>query len=101
MNEVVYVVAKYYIGPMNRYDGSGNTDTASITLYRNRDDALNYIIDDINETIAEDNENYVDPKDMIKLTNIDYNNMIDELNRHGIYNYEHQYMYTLEQTNIL
>ena len=46
---MAYIVANYYIGPFQRYDGTGNTDEAQITLFAEREKAIKYIIDMIIE----------------------------------------------------
>lgn len=53
---MIYIVANYYIGPMCRYDGTGNTDLATILLFEKEEKAIQHVIDKIIEEILHSNE---------------------------------------------
>ncbi len=85
-----YVLATYYIGYSSRYDGSGNTDTASIQLFRTQEEAINTVIsvirEEINGQIADNIRD--DPK-------FDDVQIISRALINGFYNFEDHYMFTL------
>ena len=90
---MAYVVASYYVGPMCRYDGSGNTDEATIDLFSDKERAIQYIIDDIQQQIDEDDDrsegNFADEKRIRK-----------DLEKYNSYTFEETYMYTLRYHSI-
>lgn len=96
---MAFVVASYYIGPMNRYDGSGNTDLADIKLFADKGHAINYIINSIRKNIDDDN-NGRNVEDQVILSEDDVTKVTKKLNKHRFYNEDDMYMYTLEFTEI-
>ena len=94
---MAYIVAQYYIGPMCRYDGSGNTDQASLFLFKDRDKAVEFIINQINESIQQDNE---DNPDQPRRTFDDLDNLNKRLEEYGTYNFDDVDMFTLEFAEI-
>jgi len=82
---MAYVLNIYYIGPMSRYDGTGNTDVAHTCLFSKKDTAINYAIEFINDATNDE----IDPKDPYVQT------LKNDLSM-GTCNYGDIYMATLE-----
>src|SRR5581483_1641328 len=93
-NNMAYTVAKYYIGPLARYDGTGNTDTASIHLFKEKEMAIQFILKQIQEDI--DNMNTNDNKTDEPYIFADMENFMKNIKEHGMYNHEDTIMYTVE-----
>jgi hypothetical protein len=93
---MAFVVAFYYTGFSSRYDGSGNTDTATIRLFSSVDVAIEaahrFILCHIEQQIFDGVRE--DPKFD------DYENMKRKLEESGTYNFEDTYMITMEHRNI-
>ena len=81
---------------MCRYDGSGNTDQASIFLFKERDKAVEFIINQINESIKEVDCCLGQPP----RTFDDLDNLNKRLTDYGTYNFDDIKMFTLEFAEI-
>jgi hypothetical protein len=89
---MAYVLATYYIGWSNQYDGSGNTDTAAIHLFHDKENAIQAAIKSIQETI----DDQVSANVRTDLTFNDETNLKERLEKYAMYNFEDHYMFTLE-----
>jgi peptide subunit release factor RF-3 len=94
---MAYVLATYYIGLGNSYDGTYDTDTATIRLFISKktaiEEALNFIRDIIREQIvggARDSTDFTFEEEVMKRT----------LKNGDAYNFEDTYMVTLERCKI-
>ena len=92
---MVYVVAIYFIGPLSRYDGTGNTDKVSIRLFYDEAKAIQAILDEIQNIIDED-INY----DQINIQFEDEGKLRKGIDEYGFYTFDNRYMFTLEILSI-
>jgi hypothetical protein len=97
---MTYVVAEYYIGFMSRYDGTANTDMARISLFREKQTAIDFIIKKIIENEADDATLDETKNPAAPPTFNDIENLIDCLEQYEMYNYDNLYMFTLELISI-
>lgn len=93
-----YIVAQYYIGPFNRYDGTGNTDKASIFLFNDRDIAVKFILKQIQQII---DEIISDNSDKFPQIFDDMANFTEAIDKYNMYNYSDTHMFTLEKSKIV
>lgn len=89
---MAYIVANYYIGACMRYDGSGNTDKAEISLFMDKGNGIKYVIDTINNSYDEDEEELPTIEEITKIKK--------KLNKWGICNFRDTYMFTIEFAEI-
>lgn len=90
---MAYIVAEYYIGPCNRYDGTGNTDKATLKLFLDKEIAILNILDEIEREEIVD-RTYIDKVKLeARLTLSD---------KYGtMYNFEDTMMYTIEYSDFI
>ena len=94
---MAYILATYFIGPLSRYDGSRNSDYASITLFETNEKATQHVIDFIIENVKESNADLdqnrvISDSDIIKIRK--------KLNKYGRYTFDDTYMFTIEYAEI-
>ena len=94
---MAYVVAEYYIGPWKRYDGTGNTDEATISLFKEKTTAFEFIVKKIQEDIDDNN---LDNPDEPSQTFDDLAELKKRIEEYGMYNYNDLYMFTLRHEEI-
>ena len=97
---MAYIVAQYYIGPWNRYDGTGNTDKANMSLFKEKSKAIEFIIKQIQTDITECYADVDDPTTPPQ-TFDDFDNLTSDLETYGYYNYNDSSMFVLEFHPIL
>jgi hypothetical protein len=100
---MLFVVSEYYIGFSARYDGTGNTDSASISIFRERDRAITHIISQINDIIRNDIDDAEDKdtaEEYLKMSNDEMTEMVVRLNEYRCYNFRNHMMYCLEEKEI-
>jgi len=94
---MAYIVAQYYIGPWKRYDGTGNTDEATISLFKEKTTAFEFILKQIHDDVNEYNE---DNPDEPPQTFDDLKKLTKRLEQYGMYKYNDIYMFTLRHGEI-
>lgn len=92
---MAYVVANYFVGPLCSYDGTGNTDKATITLFKEKETAIQYIISEIQSEIDDQSDIDDDHKDT-KPKFDDEENLRKDLKKYNFYTFQETYMFTLE-----
>ena len=100
---MLFVVSEYYIGWGARYDVTGNTDMATISIFREKDRAMAHIISQINDIIRDDIDNAEDIDDAeeyFKMSNDEMAEMVVRLNEYCCYNFRDHMMYCLEEKEI-
>lgn len=91
---MTYVLSIYYIAWGARYDGSGNTDTATIRLFLTKELAVNAAVNFVREQIEEQTLEGV--RDSVEFNE----GKLREDVREGFHNFEDLYMITLEKCQI-
>jgi hypothetical protein len=84
---MAYIVGQYYIGPWSRYDGSENTDLPELSLFKEKPQAIGFIL-----KLIEGNSTR-EPFDDLETLNRD-------IEAYGYYNYNDNTMFTLELKQI-
>jgi len=102
---MIYVVSAYYIGWGARYDGTGNTDTATISLFKDKNKAKQFILSEINKIIEEDIYNATEDGDTnaeetYKLSDEDFSIINTRLDEYGMYNFRDHIMYCLNEAKL-
>lgn len=96
----VYVVTKYYIGPMNRYDGTGNTDRAQVWVFSTQKRAIDHIIMCLEQYIQEYNDGTELDEQLPALDSQETDRLLQHLTTYGYCAFRETDMYAIDVCDV-